>query len=214
MNNPALISSSIRSSLYQSKTSFELEESLLNAAVSLVFYASDANEMSWQNLELLFMQRAEHPKDPWSGHIAFPGGVVEDQDTDTLATAIRETQEEFGFTLKNEAWLGSMPPVAGPVLGKNKKVQVFPHIFLLNHKPKLLINEEVQSAFWVPISRLSQQQYICQFFHPDTLEQKMFGINLGKQVNVPLWGLSLEILYQFYAVSNWPIEQKLTVFES
>ena len=213
MNNPVLISSSIRSSLCQSIVPFALEESLVNAAVSLVFYASDANEVSWQNLELLFMQRAEHPQDPWSGHISFPGGVVEGQDADTLATAVRETQEEFGFTLKNEVWLGSMSPVVGPVLGKNKKVQVFPHVFLLNHKPKLLINEEVQSAFWVPISRLSQQQYIYQFSHPDISEQEMFGINLGKQVNVPLWGLSLEILYQFYAASNWQVEQKLTVFE-
>ncbi len=28
-------------------------------------------------VEVLFIHRAEDPKDPWSGHMAFPGGRVE-----------------------------------------------------------------------------------------------------------------------------------------
>src|SRR4051812_3842337 len=41
--------------------------------------------------EILFIRRAEHPQDPWSGHMAFPGGREEPGDADLLETAIRET---------------------------------------------------------------------------------------------------------------------------
>src|SRR5438105_2270539 len=50
-------------------------------------------------LELLFIRRAEHPQDPWSGHMAFPGGRVDHDDPDALAAAVRETREELGLDL-------------------------------------------------------------------------------------------------------------------
>ena len=57
----------IRSSLHQLETPVETKGNLLNAAISMVFYAKNGQFNDWQDLELLFMQRAEHPKDPWSG---------------------------------------------------------------------------------------------------------------------------------------------------
>ena len=44
-------------------------------------------------LELLFMRRAEVSGDPWSGHLAFPGGRVDPTDRDDLHAAMRETEE-------------------------------------------------------------------------------------------------------------------------
>ena len=41
------------------------------AAVALVFREGR------DGLELLFIKRAEHERDPWSGHIGFPGGRSE-----------------------------------------------------------------------------------------------------------------------------------------
>ena len=189
-----------------------MDDVLFNAAVSIVFCVDNNHVNSWQNLELLFMQRAEHPKDPWSGHIAFPGGGVESRDEHTLATAIRETQEELGFELDKTVWCGALPPVAGPVIGEIKKVQVFPHIFVVNEKPNIKINEEVQSAFWLPVDRLSKKQHVFHFQHPNLHDQTMLAIDLGEHCNVPLWGLSLEILYQFFAAINWPVEQELATF--
>src|SRR5688500_11808432 len=65
-----------------------------------------------QGLELLFIRRAEHPLDPWSGQIAFPGGRAEPGDADLRTTAIRETAEELGFDLAADAeYLGHLDEV-------------------------------------------------------------------------------------------------------
>ena len=50
-------------------------------------------------IEVLFIHRAEHPQDPWSGQMGLPGGRSEEGDADLLATAIRETREEIGVDL-------------------------------------------------------------------------------------------------------------------
>ena len=50
--------------------------------------------------DLLFIRRAEKNGDPWSGHMAFPGGHIESSDTSLLDAAIRETREEIGLDLR------------------------------------------------------------------------------------------------------------------
>src|ERR1700741_4973269 len=50
--------------------------------------------------ELLMIKRAEMEGDPWSGHIACPGGRMEPRDRDLEQTAIRETWEETGVDLE------------------------------------------------------------------------------------------------------------------
>lgn len=210
---PSSIQSHIRSSLHQLETPVEVKEDFLNAAISIVFYAKNGVLTDWHDLDLLFMQRAEHPKDPWSGHIAFPGGAVEAEDPHTLGTAIRETHEELGFVLDDGHWLGSMTPIYGPVIGDKKKVHLYPHVFLIDQRPELVLNEEAQSAFWVPMTQLSQTRHVNRFEHPFLPQQQMFGIDLGGHVNVPLWGLSLEVLYQFFQASKWQVEQDLVSFQ-
>ena len=49
--------------------------------------------------EVLLMRRATSTRDPWSGHMSFPGGRHEPHDTDLSATAQRETLEEVGLDL-------------------------------------------------------------------------------------------------------------------
>ena len=41
------------------------------------------------------INRAEHAGDPWSGHVAGPGGRAEPEDKDLEATAVLETLEEI-----------------------------------------------------------------------------------------------------------------------
>jgi 8-oxo-dGTP pyrophosphatase MutT (NUDIX family) len=50
-------------------------------------------------LELLVIRRAENELDPWSGHMALPGGGREPGDESVYDTARRETLEEIGIDL-------------------------------------------------------------------------------------------------------------------
>jgi hypothetical protein len=53
---------------------------------------------------MLYLLRAVHERDKWSGHVAFPGGKLEPQDENIRATAMRETLEEVGIDLKSPAY--------------------------------------------------------------------------------------------------------------
>src|SRR5688572_8426294 len=72
------------------------------AAVALV--------LCGQSDELLLIQRAEDPRDPWSGHMALPRGRRGPVDQGLLATAMRETWGEVGVRLGQEHLLGELPP--------------------------------------------------------------------------------------------------------
>ena len=43
-----------------------------------------------EGAEVLLIRRAEHELDPWSGHMALPGGHGDAQDDSLVATAVRE----------------------------------------------------------------------------------------------------------------------------
>src|SRR5262249_34398676 len=49
--------------------------------------------------EVLLIRRAERKGDPWSGHMALPGGRMATGDADLAATVTRETLEEIGLDL-------------------------------------------------------------------------------------------------------------------
>src|SRR5689334_10241192 len=63
------------------------------AAVAMVLAPEE------DDLRVLMIKRAEHPHDPWSGHMALPGGRHDLGDGDLAETAIRETAEEVGIDL-------------------------------------------------------------------------------------------------------------------
>jgi 8-oxo-dGTP pyrophosphatase MutT (NUDIX family) len=69
-------------------------------------------------VELLFIKRSEHEGDPWSGHMAFPGGRHEPHDASLEATACRETMEELSLDLSRGRLLGRLDDLAprNPVL--------------------------------------------------------------------------------------------------
>jgi 8-oxo-dGTP pyrophosphatase MutT (NUDIX family) len=49
--------------------------------------------------------------DRWTGHVAFPGGKRDPEDTDDRAVAIRETSEEVGLdlTTNDYIYIGNLP---------------------------------------------------------------------------------------------------------
>lgn len=123
----------------------ELDPTLLWAAVAIILVPNPE--------ALLLIRRAERAGDPWSGHMALPGGRREPQDLDLLATSIRETEEEVGVELKPDELAGSLDDVVPrtPVL---PPIAVRPYVFLLESRPALTPNVEVTSASWVPLTHL------------------------------------------------------------
>jgi 8-oxo-dGTP pyrophosphatase MutT (NUDIX family) len=119
------------------------------AAVAVILRDGDLG------VELLFIRRAEHPRDPWSGQMGLPGGRVDPGDVSPLAAALRETREEVGLDLE----------ALGRLLGRLSEVRthlplgsvphsVVPFAFAVDGDPGLSRNEEVQEALWVPLSFL------------------------------------------------------------
>jgi len=113
---------------------------------------------------LLFIRRAEHPLDPWSGHMAFPGGMVDPGDADPLAAALRETREELGLDLATGGeLLGRLSDVKP--LSLRSSLAISPFVFAVaGDGPPLAPNEEVQEAVWIPWELFADSRNRSTFF--------------------------------------------------
>src|SRR5687767_10801396 len=86
-------------------------------------------------IEMLFIRRAEHPEDPWSGHMAYPGGRAEAHDPDLQATAMRETLEEIGIDLARSAQLlGALDDIRAMARGVPVDLAITPFVFRLTEE--------------------------------------------------------------------------------
>jgi 8-oxo-dGTP pyrophosphatase MutT (NUDIX family) len=111
-----------------------------------------------EHLQILFIERAVREGDPWSGHMALPGGRIDPTDPDPLAAAIREVAEEVGVALAPTQLLGELDDV-GPrqraeSLKSGRPMCVRPFVFGLTDTPPLTLSDEVASALWVPLTDL------------------------------------------------------------
>ncbi len=114
--------------------------------------------------ELLFIRRAEHPKDPWSGHMGLPGGRVDPDDASPFAAALRETLEEIGLDLSSAARpVGRLSEVRTHLPLGAPPHSVVPFVFALAEAPPLTPNHEVQEALWVPLSFLDDRRNRSSF---------------------------------------------------
>jgi 8-oxo-dGTP pyrophosphatase MutT (NUDIX family) len=145
--------------------------------------------------ELLMIKRAEAERDPWSGHVACPGGRMEPGDHDLEQTAIRETWEETGIDIARDGEiLGTLDDVAPrtPVL---PPIIVRPYVAVVRPDVRIVSSPEVAEAFWVPL--------------PALRERAAWGTGLvtvaGRQEERPtfrhggytVWGLTERVLRQF-----------------
>lgn len=105
--------------------------------------------------EVLLIRRAQQVGDPWSGHMAFPGGKMDPEDVDLRATAQRETLEEVGIDLAGHEFLGRLDDIPATPKGQRSGMVVAPHVFALQQSATLSLNTgEVAAAHWVPLSPL------------------------------------------------------------
>ncbi|HYC31199.1 MAG TPA: CoA pyrophosphatase, partial [Gemmatimonadales bacterium] len=133
---------------------------------------------------LLLIRRAERTGDPWSGHMALPGGRQDPGDPDLTATAVRETAEEVGVELPRAALLGSLDDVV-PRTPALPPIAVRPYVFALPERPPLSLNPEVASARWVLLDHL---------LHPRTYHSVRIQIR-GEDREFPAYQLEDAIVW-------------------
>ena len=127
----------------------DAEGTVRRAAVLAVFRVANDG-----GLELLFIKRAEWEGDPWSGHVAFPGGRHEPGDESLEDTAVRETREELGVDVRQHGRIiGTLDELhpRGPGL---PPIVVRPYVAVLDTDVVLEPSHEVALAFWVPLRAL------------------------------------------------------------
>lgn len=143
---------------------------------------------------ILLIRRADRPGDPWSGHMALPGGRRELEDADLLATVIRETREEVGIDLDRKQLLGGLDDVVPrtPVL---PPIAVRPFVFLLPRRPSLVPNPEVAATQWVTLEDLLQPGG----YHLATLEVagQMRDVQAYRLADAVVWGMTERIITGF-----------------
>jgi 8-oxo-dGTP pyrophosphatase MutT (NUDIX family) len=108
--------------------------------------------------EILLIRRAELEGDPWSGHMAFPGGRRSPADASLLETAIRETREEIGLELEEHGTLlGQLGDVPAMAKGAATGMIVRPYVFAVRGDPPLPFDaREVAEVLWTPLEPLAR----------------------------------------------------------
>ena len=152
--------------------------------------------------EALIIKRAEYEGDPWSGHLALPGGRAEAQDEDLLATAARETREEIGIDLFDAAspngmrsrFIGQLPLIAPRNPGL-PKIEITPLVALAPPNLALELSHEVESAFWVSVNQLKREGLSATYFlHHENLIIKRPAYPTESGL---IWGITERILTSF-----------------
>jgi 8-oxo-dGTP pyrophosphatase MutT (NUDIX family) len=107
--------------------------------------------------DLLFIRRAEKSGDPWSGHMAFPGGHIESSDSSLLDAAIRETCEEIGLDLSaNGKHIGTIDHQRALPRGRPLNMVIAPYVFRLERETPFLPNHEVAEVVWTPLDPIAK----------------------------------------------------------
>lgn len=149
---------------------------------------------------VLLIRRSEDDHDPWSGHMAFPGGRREPEDQSLLETAVRETREEVGIDLSASADLaGQLDEVEAIARGRPVGLVIVPFVFLLRDEAvQASLSDEVDEALWAALEPLAKGQADTRrpySFEGQTLE--LPGYRVGEHV---VWGLTYRMLSMLFDV--------------
>jgi ADP-ribose pyrophosphatase YjhB (NUDIX family) len=191
----------------------EIRSSLAGYAPALAERASDRHasvalvlrEGPSRGAEILFIERAEKEGDPWSGHMAFPGGRVALPHESPEEAAVRETLEEVGLMLAAGERLGRLDDLEGRHAGRANGMVISGFVYHLPEPGALVMQaSEVREAFWVPVRDLvlPARQVRRSFRGTGTFEFP--GIVVGEPDRHVVWGLTYRFLEVFFRALGRP----------
>ncbi len=159
--------------------------------------------------EVLLIRRAEDERDPWSGHMALPGGYGEARDADLVETAVREVGEEVGLDLaRSSQLLGRLPETRAVSQARPLDFGIFPLVFALEAAALPTPNPlEVQQIVWASIDHLLSPSAHGSYEYLSSAERHVlpaFDVN-GQTV----WGLTYRILRDLLGVLAAPADADL-----
>jgi 8-oxo-dGTP pyrophosphatase MutT (NUDIX family) len=146
-----------------------------------------------EGLTVLFTVRTAHVEQH-KGEISFPGGRVDPEDVDTLATALREASEEIGLRPEDVAFLGTLDDAVS-ITG----FRVTPHVVWLDRPdyPFRAEPREVAEILLVPLAHLLDPAYHHTEEFPDH-DHPLHFFQWGPYV---IWGLTASILDRFLGLA-------------
>jgi len=183
---------------------YALHEHTRQAAVAIVL--KSAGSLT----EALFILRASHEGDPWSGHMAFPGGHNEPTDAHLRHTAEREVQEEIGLDLVAKGrFIGEIDAVRANPRGRNLDLIVTPFVYLLEDEDaEMTANYEVADILWGSLNDMhSGESLTTGGFEIQGEHHRYPGYEVGGQI---VWGLTYRMLDQFFGMTdpNWEPDEE------
>ncbi len=127
---------------------------------------------------IVFIKRKERAGDPWSGHVAFPGGYVKDGESD-LDASRRECHEEIGFVPSRSQFYGVFRPHIREML-----VSVF--VDVEDISDNFVAGDEVERVF---------------VLHRDELKPGYTNANFPcyNAGGYEIWGLTYRILKDYFS---------------
>ena len=106
------------------------------ASVLVVIYGNDPI--------VVMTEKPKHMKFH-AGEISFPGGKLDNSDSDILETALRETREEIGLTITRDQVVGQLDSV----VTLNSGFLILPFVSIIDKIPELSPNAEVEKIFHI-----------------------------------------------------------------
>lgn len=155
-------------------------------------------------LRLCLIRRAEREGDPWSGHVALPGGRAQPEDAHPRAAAERETAEEIGLHLGDARFLGGIDELPlGRHGGTGAVLSAFAWHVGSACPPLEPDPRELAFAGWIELHTLWDPAAVTTIDWPWQGETYRFaGIAWDDAV---LWGLTLRVLGRLAEIVGRPL---------
>ncbi len=154
--------------------------------------------------QVLFIERALREGDPWSGHMAFPGGRVDSGDSHPRDAAERETREEVGVALDGAEVLGRLDDMQGHRASGHPGIVISAFVYHVPDPPRLVLNHEVREAFWFPLGELRDPERHVEYRRTG-LATRFPGILVGEPERHVVWGLTYRFLEHFFQLVGCPL---------